>query len=126
VQLDIKPPICFSVVEREEFFTLFSWLVLQFRRCILDHVLDGGVEVIGPVFFHLVGLLFPLVFHKLNFVGFLAHLVVPVCCLDELSDDAFKLLNSLMGWDVLLAGGEDAILMASFCVHLNFFIFWLD
>ncbi len=62
VQLDIKSPMCFAVVEREEFFTLFSWLVALHHQCILDHVLDGGVEVFGPVFFHLVGLLFPILF----------------------------------------------------------------
>jgi hypothetical protein len=63
------------------------------------------VEVFSPVLFLLVGLLFPLVFRKSNFVGFLAHLVVPICHLDELSDDAFVCINSLTRWDIFLKGG---------------------
>jgi hypothetical protein len=69
----VKPPMRFVVVEREDFFTQFSWLVAIRCRCILNHVLDGEVEVFGPVLFHLFGLLFPLIFRK-SFFLFSLHI----------------------------------------------------
>ncbi len=84
------------------------------------------MKILGPIFLHFVGFLFPFVIRKSNFVGFSTHLVIPIHCLDELLDDALVCLNSLMGWGILLEGGEDAFSVAFFCIHLDFHAIRLD
>ncbi len=89
--------MCFALVEGEDFFAGFSWFVSLGHQRIFNPVLDEGVKIFGPIFFHFIGFLFPFVFCKLNFVGLFTHLVVPIFSLDEMSDDALAHLNSLMG-----------------------------
>jgi hypothetical protein len=102
----------FAVVEQEEILAKLPCLVLFSCRCVFDHQLDGRVDIFGPVFFVFILILFSLVFCLANFVGFFAYLVIPICSLEELAEDAFVHLDSLGEMGILLEGGENALGMA--------------
>ena len=70
------------------------------------------MDIFGPVFFVFILILFSLVFCLANFVGFFTYLVIPICSLEELAEDAFVCLDSLGEMGILLEGGENALGMA--------------